>query len=72
MVRNMCGAGKALVGPIYKACENVRCLKPVIIHCGKYVDLPGVTEPVVLIMNFFFYHKLNLHEFWKFGVRTRS
>lgn len=26
------GAEKALVGQIYKACENVRCLKPMIIH----------------------------------------
>lgn len=27
------GAEKALVGQIYKACENVRCLKPMTSHC---------------------------------------
>ena len=72
MVRSMCGEGKALFGPIYKACENVRCLKPVIIHCGKYKTLSSVMEPMVLIMNFFFYHRLNPHQFWEFGYQDEK
>ena len=48
-------------------CENVRCLRPVIIHRGKYKNLSSVMEPMVLIMNFFFYHRLNLHQFGEFG-----
>ena len=31
--KNICGIEKALVGQIYKACENVRYLKPIIINC---------------------------------------
>lgn len=68
----MCGEGKALFGSIYKACENVRCLKPVIIHCEKYKNLSSVMEPMVLITNFFFYHRLYLHQFGNLWVRTRS
>lgn len=42
--RNMCGIGK---GHIHKACETVRCSKPMVIHsvihqqvlCGKYLNL---------------------------------
>ena len=71
-VRSICGEEKALFGPIYKACENVRRLKPVIIHCGKYKTLSSVMEPMVLIMNFFFYHRLNLHQFWEFGYQDEK
>lgn len=30
--KNVCGAGKGLMGQIYKACENIRCLDPTVIH----------------------------------------
>jgi hypothetical protein len=31
--KNMCGTEKGLVGNIYKACENARCSKPMVMHC---------------------------------------
>ena len=45
--KNMCGVGKGLVGQIYKACESMGCLLPMILHCifhqqtvcGKYLDM---------------------------------
>lgn len=34
LVANMCGGEKCLlVEQIYKACENVRCSKPIVTHC---------------------------------------
>lgn len=33
MVLKMCGSERGLVEQIYKACENVRCLPSMIIHC---------------------------------------
>ena len=39
----MCGAEKSLVGQTYKACENVRCLKPIhqLILGVKYLSSAG-------------------------------
>jgi len=34
--KNVCGAEKRLVGQIYKTCENIRCLKPTVIHSIIY------------------------------------
>lgn len=48
-------------------CENVRCLRPVIIHRGKYKNLSSVMEPMVLIMNFFSITDLISISLGKFG-----
>lgn len=45
--RNMCGAEKDLIGQIYKAYENIRCLKPVVIHCIHQQGLWKAFESVM-------------------------
>lgn len=50
---------KRLFGQICKACENVKCLKPILIYytihqkvlCGKYLHLLCVIKPIVSKVN---------------------
>jgi len=72
--KNMCGTGKGLVGNIYKACQNARSSKPMVIHCifhqqvlcGKYLNISCVLEPVMSTVNFIRSRGLNYCQFRDF------
>lgn len=57
--KNVCWVEKDLVGNIYKACENVQCLKSMVTHCiihpqavcRKYL-IYHITEPAVSMVTF--------------------
>lgn len=48
----MCGAEKGLVAQIYKACENIRCLKLVVIHCSIYSSADTLQKMLESIMKY--------------------
>ena len=60
-------SGKRFFGKIYKACENVECLNPMLIYCsihqkilcGKYLNLSCIIEPIALKVNFISSLRLN-------------
>lgn len=59
---NMFGAREDLIRQIYEAYENIRCLKPAVVHhiihqelpCRKYLSLSCVNEPLGSVLNFTF------------------
>ena len=75
--KNMCGTQKGLVGQIYKACEELKCTKPMVIHCiihqqalcGKHLNLSCVIELVVSAVNFIRSRGLNHRQFRAFFIR---
>lgn len=59
----VCGKGKGLVGQIFKACDESKCSKPLIIHCILFTSrlfvgntsicyTSCVTEPVMSAVSF--------------------
>ena len=77
----MCGGEKCLlVGQIYKACENVRCSQPIVIHClihfqvlcGKFLNPWCITEPLVSTVNFICYRRLNCSQSMNFCQINRE
>lgn len=77
---NMFGAGKDFIRQVYEAYENVRCLKPAVIHCivhqqlprRKYLNLSCVNEPLGSVLNFTFSCGLNHHQFHEFLSDIRN
>lgn len=68
--KNLCGAGKVLVRQIYKACENIIFLKPIVIHlticqqvlCRKYLEQLYMIYcffPALPFINYVIMRKLN-------------
>ena len=78
--KNMCGTGKGLVGKIFKACEEAKCSKPLVIHCiihqqalcGKHLNLSCVIEPVVSAVNFIRSRGLNHRQFRAFLLEIEA
>ena len=69
----MCGAGNGRAGHMYKSCENVSRVKPLVIHCSiqqevlcrKYLNPSCVIEPVSTV-NFVSPRGLDRHSFPEF------
>jgi len=78
--KNISGRGKGLVGHIFKACEESKCSKPMVIHCiihqqalcGRYLNLLCVTEPVVSAINFIRSHGLRHRQFREFLLEIEA
>lgn len=78
--KNMCGTGKGLVGQIFKACEEAKCTKPLVIHCiihqqvlcGKHLNLSCVIEVVVSVVNFIRSRGLNHRQFREFLLEIEA
>lgn len=75
--KSMCGAGIDLVGKIEKACENMKYLNNMIIHCvmhwqvlcRKYLNLSCVINLVVSVVNFIHSPGFSHHQFCEFSSK---
>lgn len=78
--KNMCGTGKGLVGQIFKACEEAKYNKPLVIHCiihqqvlcAKNLNLSCVIEVVLTVVNFIRSRGLNHRQFREFLLEIEA